>query len=371
MEPSGRADDDRMPDRELRQYRTLVETAGDPMFVLDEEGYLEVVNDAMVEFTTESSKASVLDRHVSDVTTEEGFRKGTEALRELLREDAEDGGWTSYEIWDRSPRGEERYYEVRIGVIRDEEGAFVGSVGTVRDITERKKREKDLALLKQVLTRILRHNVRNELTVIEGHAESLAAPAFDGDRQAVGEAILERAGALRAVSEKAGVVENIVDSRGERVRHELPNLLSRAIEAVESDHPDASIERSVPSTGAVRGIPELRVAVVNLLENAVVHGGDRVRLTVEHPEPNVVTIVVADDGPGIPAEELAVLDAGEETELAHGSGVGLWLAQWAVERSGGELRFDTDVGTRAELRLPPDQGPGTPALGAAPGDVSN
>jgi signal transduction histidine kinase len=50
-------------------------------------------------------------------------------------------------------------------------------------------------------------------------------------------------------------------------------------------------------------------------------------------------VSVADDGPGIPDHERAVLTDGEETALEHGSGLGLWLVHWVVERSGGRLSF--------------------------------
>jgi len=38
-----------------------------------------------------------------------------------------------------------------------------------------------------------------------------------------------------------------------------------------------------------------------------------------------VKLCIADDGPGIGADELDVFERGEETDLAHGSGLGLWL----------------------------------------------
>jgi len=67
-----------------------------------------------------------------------------------------------------------------------------------------------------------------------------------------------------------------------------------------------------------------------------------------------VTVRVADDGPGIPDDEVAVLtDDRDITQLDHGSGFGLWLVKWVVDSYGGELRFDeTDSGgTRVVLTL--------------------
>ena len=49
---------------------------------------------------------------------------------------------------------------------------------------------------------------------------------------------------------------------------------------------------------------------------------------------------VADDGPGIPAAEVNVLERGYETPLEHGSGLGLWIVNWIVTESGGGISFD-------------------------------
>ena len=64
-----------------------------------------------------------------------------------------------------------------------------------------------------------------------------------------------------------------------------------------------------------------------------------------------VDVTVSDNGPGIPETERAVFRAGSETDLRHGSGLGLWLAYWAVTSVGGDLSFaDRDPrGSRVTL----------------------
>lgn len=53
-----------------------------------------------------------------------------------------------------------------------------------------------------------------------------------------------------------------------------------------------------------------------------------------------VTIRIADDGPGIPVHEQTAILSGPETPLEHGSGVGLWLANWIAESLDSELAFN-------------------------------
>ena len=66
-----------------------------------------------------------------------------------------------------------------------------------------------------------------------------------------------------------------------------------------------------------------------------------------------IELSVADDGPGIPESELAVLESGSEDQQAHATSLGLWSASWALQTMGGDLSFGTsDLGgavVRVEL----------------------
>ena len=58
-----------------------------------------------------------------------------------------------------------------------------------------------------------------------------------------------------------------------------------------------------------------------------------------------------------PAVDREVLLEGEEAPLEHGNGIGLWLVNWIVTRSGGRIAFDENDprGRRVTLVLsPPD-----------------
>ena len=76
-----------------------------------------------------------------------------------------------------------------------------------------------------------------------------------------------------------------------------------------------------------------------------------------------LAVRVADDGPGIPEQELDILRKGHETQLQHGSSLGLWLAYWLVSAMGGDLRFDDNEPRGAvvtiEFQEPQDAKPAT------------
>ncbi len=81
--------------------------------------------------------------------------------------------------------------------------------------------------------------------------------------------------------------------------------------------------------------------------------GDRIIVGVNEftTDDEQAVISVADDGPGIPRNELAVIDQAEESALNHASGVGLWLIDRIVAYSDGDLSFEIDNGTTARISL--------------------
>jgi len=51
-------------------------------------------------------------------------------------------------------------------------------------------------------------------------------------------------------------------------------------------------------------------------------------------------------------EEIAVLESKDESELWHGSGVGLWIVRLVVDRCEGTVDFETGPdGTSVSIRL--------------------
>jgi len=96
--------------------------------------------------------------------------------------------------------------------------------------------------------------------------------------------------------------------------------------------------------------------VLHLVENGLEHGvkadpsAEQVRINTYEADGKTV-IEVEDDGPGIPEDELAVLDRHGESALEHGSGVGLWLVDRIVEYSEATIEFETRPGTTARIHL--------------------
>lgn len=112
---------------------------------------------------------------------------------------------------------------------------------------------------------------------------------------------------------------------------EGPQRLSHAFEAA---------GQPMYVTGADGAITDVNDAFTELVENAIEHGSGAVTVTLKG-RPDTVAFAVADDGAGIPRQDRDVLlGEGDVEPLYHGGGLGLWLVNWIVNRSGGRLEYE-------------------------------
>ena len=118
------------------------------------------------------------------------------------------------------------------------------------------------------------------------------------------------------------------------------------------------IDTTAVSGAQVIGSPgELLRAIRNLLDNANRHAASTVTLTLEEHD-DCVTLVVSDDGPGIPVEQQADiferftrLDDARARD-AGGAGLGLAITRAVVTAHGGTISVENLPGARFTVRLP-------------------
>jgi PAS domain S-box-containing protein len=253
-----------------------------------------------------------------------------------------------FEYRIRRPGGEVRWVHAT-GYVDELSGENPRFVGIVDDITERKRREQRL----EVFNRILRHNLRNQLDVIRSHAEVLADQATDDHAERIIAAVDELAG----MGTRARKSDQIMAMDAAPTESDLSALLSDLVDNVGPLPEGLEVETAMPERAPLTTSEDaVRIAVQNALENAIEHGNATVRLAVEE-SPAGYRVVVEDDGPGIPEEELVPIETGTETNLRHGRGLGLWQLRWSVDMINGELSFDTTEGTTVTITVPDQSGP--------------
>lgn len=274
------------------------------------------------------------------------------AVAEELTRVYRDGAVVECEATLVTRSGEEVPYRLTMGPVADG-SEVVGAVVVGEDVTDESVREERLA----VLTRVLRHNFRNELNVVTGFSERARNAVDDPDVAANLDRVVDTAGRLLHLGETARKVERLLAERPAPEPLRLSRVVSSALESLPARlRESADVEVDVAPGITVCGVDRLSDAIAELLDNAIRHGdSDRpnVRISAtELPSESWVSVVVVDDGPGIPPAERAVL-VGEETPLEHTSGLGLWYVRWVVTAGGGRLDITkgTDGGSRIELNL--------------------
>lgn len=205
--------------------------------------------------------------------------------------------------------------------------------------------------LATVLHRVLRHNLRNDLSIIRGYTK-LIAEQLDDDPTA--ETVLDHIDGLIDLSQKARELKKVTTTSSERQLTEIGNLIENVAEDITQEYQSASIAVEYDYEIQGRVLQNFDRAIEELIENAVKHSGDDPSVTVTiDTVPNAIEIQIRDNGPGLPDHEAEVLTSGEETPLAHGSGLGLWLAYWIVTSHDGSIDPEiTQYGTTMNITIP-------------------
>lgn len=201
-----------------------------------------------------------------------------------------------------------------------------------------------------VLGRVLRHNVRNNATVIRGYTEMLASELGDTDAATV---VREHIDDLIRVAEESRKLQKITPD-DTRQQTEIGALIEDIAESLTKAYPTATISVACDEQLSLDVGQNFSQAYIELIENAIEHSGDRATVTVEiEPAPNDAVIRIQDNGPGISPHEAEVLSAGAEGPLTHGSGIGLWLANQIIASYGGDIdTVVTEEGTTIVTTIP-------------------
>lgn len=230
--------------------------------------------------------------------------------------------------------------------------AVGGYVVNNRDITERRERQQQ----SERLGRVLRHNLRNDLNVIRVSAE-LIRNKTTNTIASFAEQIIETCDQLIATAEKERETAEILQSPPAPEEFTLKQLFRTVVSNLSSEYPDAKIAIDCDDDVTIQATKQFPQAIKELVTNAIIHNDSdspEVIVAADQTAENI-RIEIADTGPCIPEIERKVLSEDEErTPLKHGSGLGLWLVQLLVSRSGGSITLEENspAGNIVALELP-------------------
>lgn len=232
------------------------------------------------------------------------------------------------------------------------EGSLLGVLaGALATTDTRVRRERDVADELETLQALLSHDIRNRLTIIGGHL-TLAGEAADVPSDAIHtiEAQLE---AIESLLADTGEATRALSSEAAAEPVDLAAAVREQVHLIRESYDEVTVRTDLPDAAWVTADELLSSVLDNLLSNAVHHhdgAAPQIEVTVSIVDDHV-RLVVADDGPGIPAGRRdEVFEAG----VGEGTGMGLYLVETVVEGYGGavELGANEPRGTVVTITLP-------------------
>jgi signal transduction histidine kinase len=240
--------------------------------------------------------------------------------------------------------------------LRDDDGAIIGGVVAFQDITSLYEVDR----LKSEFVTIVSHELRTPLTSIKGALQLLLSdlPAADPDHTTLMNVALSNTDRL------VRIINDILDiSKIEAGKLELnakplsvAEVFTLSVQSVQHLAQSASLTIATvidPDVPAVHvDLDRTIQVVVNLLSNALkfAPAKSEVTLSARRQRDGFVAISVADRGRGIPPDKIGLLfqkfqqldDA--NTRKVRGTGLGLAIVKALVEKQGGCVRVESEVG---------------------------
>jgi len=341
---SERVEQRRQLESEREFVETVINTLPDLFYVVDTDGTFSRWNDRMESVTGYS--ADELDgMDALSVIAPEDHEVVSDAIANVIESGITEGVSASLS----TKQGKQIPYELSGNRLTDADGEPVGLAGMGRDVSGRQLRQQRL----RVLSRVLRHNVRNRTTVIRGQAEHVREHTAETALTESLSRIESAASDLATASERARQAEQVLrNGINHRDTIDMVALVTRPLAAAETD--GLRVETDLPDEAWIVGTATIEEAVLELVANARSHVTDpTIRISVERLD-ETVKLVIADDGPGLPEHERRALAEGDGDPLSHSTGLGLWLVRWAITAAGGQVtvRDDTLGGTAIVLSFP-------------------
>jgi len=326
-------------EQELRRYRAIVEALDDAVYAVDGDGRIEYINEQyakMKGLPRDELLGTPMREWVDDDTADRIY----ELISELERGERD---VVAIEYESLTADGERIPAELRATDL-EFPGGQQGRVGVIRDITERKKRERRLERQNERLENfvsVVSHDLRNPLGVAGGNLK-LAREDCNSDRlDAIGDALNR----MDALIDDLLVLSRESEAVTESEPVGLRDVVADCWLTVESAGADLRIDtdrRIVANEGRLKQLFE------NLFRNSIEHGGSTVTVTVGETEDG---FYVADDGPGIPESDRETVFENGYSTAEGGTGFGLAIVERVADAHGWGVRAteSADGGARFEF----------------------
>jgi PAS domain S-box-containing protein len=277
------------------KYRSLIEEIRDGFFITDAQGTITFANGTLAHLFGYPASAGITGTpFFRYIVPEEEERIGA-----LFRRDIESGKTQDLPIEVNVQRidGSRFIAEVKAYPILNE-GRLVGTRGSIRDISERKRADEAIRLANRklnLLSSITRHDIRNKLMVIQGFLElslsEMQSPMLPMYLKKVQES-------AKTIEEQIGFARDYQDLGIASPKwQEINTVFARASSQCDLQ----SVEMELQSSGyEIYADPLLEKVFYNLVDNALTHGGHVSSISFSfHESAEGLVIALEDNGEGV------------------------------------------------------------------------
>lgn len=336
----------------LAENEALLGGMEEGVLILDLNGRIKNINEAMNLILAPTSPTDT-GKHYLEV-----FRDPE--LNELIQATLSDKKGHRRSL---SPLGQPaRTFQVQSSLVQYAENGAEGVIVVFHDVTDLKRLER----VRQDFVANVSHELRTPLTAIKGYVEALRdgglqdpiqADKFLGVIQRHSERMDKIVSDLLLLSEMESL-----DRVLQKENLNFPEIIRAAVDSLRSlaEGKNQTIHFHPPEGLApvFADGQKIHQVLVNLLHNAISYTPEGGALSVEiRPVPEGVECTVADDGIGIPPEDLSRIferfyrvDKGRSRELG-GTGLGLSIVRHIVEAHGGQVRVESKPGKGSRFTI--------------------
>lgn len=325
-----------------RKYRTLVETTNTGFLIKDGDGRVIDANAEYVRLSGHLTLQDIRGRSVQKWTAEYHQDRNAEEIRNSLESDQT----RTYEVHYVDSNRRITPIEINATRLQTDDGVWILSL--CRDITERKRQERELAEYAGAVS----HDLKKPLGMVMRHVQRLERRY----RDQLDETALEHIRtAIQGTKDMERLIDDLKDNEQFGRRAAEPVDCNRALKRVlevlgpEIDESHAALEVE-PLPTVIANEWELIVVFQNLIGNAIKYRGDEpphIRVGARRENANWL-FSVRDNGIGMePKDTVKVFQIWErllQKPGVEGTGIGLANCKKAIERRGGRIWTDSEPG---------------------------
>lgn len=345
-----------------KKYRNIFENVQDVFYQTDPNGIITEISPSIKQYS-EYDREEIIGRPVTD------FYYFTEDREKLATELFTKGIVNNFEVRLKTKDDRLVFTSVNCHLVKDEEGNVIGAEGSMRDISEQKsQREKihelfrdlqEINRQKDKLFSIIAHDLRGPLGAFANMFDLLVEDYDSFTREELMECFTH----IKASSSNVfQLLEDLLlwaSNQLDKVAFEprmirLDQIVAKVFNYLQpqSAVKNIHLDHNIPAEIEVFADSNMVETVIrNLISNAIKfsYPGKKVTLSIEQ-QGDFTNLLVMDEGKGIPADDLNKLFDKTSvyttygTQGEKGTGIGLDLCWDFVERNGGKMEVQSEVG---------------------------